>query len=553
MAVSVLTSPLAKQMAEVNRINQLIPGAELRFTGPDRSMASLTLSPELEELRRLEVGTSADALEQIRSRIPLLEMGPITADPEYAKSFYERQLGLVRPEYERKGSELAERLANRGVPVGSDLYSDFFDLEVNRPLERAAAEASLLATTQAGAEARANRAQTLSELAQLMGLAKKETPELTDFFAPSAVDVMGPARMASEEERVEAARLSANEQASKNRRAAEDAQLQQLLIASAGPSVWLADKMGLVEPIGEAIKAGVGKLGDYIGFGDVPEAAASAAPIGADYADPGIGPGVSAIGADYADPGTGPGGGVLGGLPGDPASGVPVSYYGESTPPLGEITASGVPWDELSAAPIGADYADPGIGSGVPAESLVPTKTGAEFGRIPSSAPTESFAGLSPAAAPVVLPAATSAALSVALDVAQGKKRDVAKNAAFTAAGSAIGSAIGVGPVVGSIAGKLAGEAFSAIFPTGGSNTAWESGQASIQGTRGLAMAVGLDPDMLVRESGGNPTMARQIILGEGHWGEAHSGRFPEAAAKLRARDAAIEAERIHDDSIGDA
>lgn len=480
MAVSVLTSPLAKQMAEVNRINQLIPGAELRFTGPDRSMASLTLSPELEELRRLEVGTSADALEQIRSRIPLLEMGPITADPEYAKSFYERQLGLVRPEYERKGSELAERLANRGVPVGSDLYSDFFDLEVNRPLERAAAEASLLATTQAGAEARANRAQTLSELAQLMGLAKKETPELTDFFAPSAVDVMGPARMASEEERVEAARLSANEQASKNRRAAEDAQLQQLLIASAGPSVWLADKMGLVEPIGEAIKAGVGKLGDYIGFGDVPEAAAS-------------------------------------------------------------------------AAPIGADYADPGIGSGVPAESLVPTKTGAEFGRIPSSAPTESFAGLSPAAAPVVLPAATSAALSVALDVAQGKKKDVAKNAAFTAAGSAIGSAIGVGPVVGSIAGKLAGEAFSAIFPTGGSNTAWESGQASIQGTRGLAMAVGLDPDMLVRESGGNPTMARQIILGEGHWGEAHSGRFPEAAAKLRARDAAIEAERIHDDSIGDA
>jgi hypothetical protein len=132
--------------------------------------------------------------------------------------------------------------------------------------------------------------------------------------------------------------------------------------------------------------------------------------------------------------------------------------------------------------------------------------------------------------------------VSVAVDLAQGKKKGVAKNAAFVAAGTAIGTAMG-SPYLGAMAGKLAGEAFNHIFPLGGENTAWQSGQANIAATRNRAKILGLDPDMLVRESGANPTIARQII---------NSGRFPEAAAKLRSLDAAAEAQRIFDDSIGD-
>ena len=147
---------------------------------------------------------------------------------QVTQSVFDRQLGLLQPEFTRQREELAQNLANRGIPIGSEAYNqatnrlDTQQSEQTQRLAQAAdvaggAEASrtfgmtLQARNQAIADQlRANdlsnmarqaqlneriglRGQQFNELAALLGGPQIQQPT---FFAPSAVNTLGANQLA---------------------------------------------------------------------------------------------------------------------------------------------------------------------------------------------------------------------------------------------------------------------------------------------------------------------------------------------------------------------
>ena len=147
---------------------------------------------------------------------------------QVTKSVFDRQLGLLQPEFTRQKEDLAQNLANRGIPIGSEAYNqatnrlDTQQSEQTQRLAQAAdvaggAEASrtfgltLQARNQAIADQlRANdlsnmarqaqlneriglRGQGFNELAALLGGPQIQQPT---FFAPSAVNTLGANQLA---------------------------------------------------------------------------------------------------------------------------------------------------------------------------------------------------------------------------------------------------------------------------------------------------------------------------------------------------------------------
>ena len=147
---------------------------------------------------------------------------------QVTKSVFDRQLGLLQPEFTRQQEDLAQNLANRGIPIGSEAYNqainrlDTQQSEQTQRLAQAAdvaggAEASrtfgmtLQARNQAIADQlRANdlsnmarqaqlneriglRGQQFNELAALLGGPQIQRPT---FFAPSAVNTLGANQLA---------------------------------------------------------------------------------------------------------------------------------------------------------------------------------------------------------------------------------------------------------------------------------------------------------------------------------------------------------------------
>ena len=147
---------------------------------------------------------------------------------QVTKSVFDRQLGLLQPEFTRQQEDLAQNLANRGIPIGSEAYNqatnrlDTQQSEQTQRLAQAAdvaggAEASrtfgmtLQARNQAIADQlRANELNNMARSAQLnerIGLRGQQFNELAallggpqivqpTFFAPSAVNTLGANQLA---------------------------------------------------------------------------------------------------------------------------------------------------------------------------------------------------------------------------------------------------------------------------------------------------------------------------------------------------------------------
>ena len=147
---------------------------------------------------------------------------------QVTKSVFDRQLGLLQPEFTRQREDLAQNLANRGIPIGSEAYNqatnrlDTQQSEQTQRLAQAAdvaggAEASrtfgmtLQARNQAIADQlRANELNNMARSAQLnerIGLRGQQFNELAallggpqivqpSFFAPSAVNTLGANQLA---------------------------------------------------------------------------------------------------------------------------------------------------------------------------------------------------------------------------------------------------------------------------------------------------------------------------------------------------------------------
>ena len=147
---------------------------------------------------------------------------------QVTQSVFDRQLGLLQPQFTKQKEDLAQNLANRGIPIGSEAYNqatnrlDTQQSEQTQRLAQAAdvaggAEASrtfgltMQARNQAIADQlRANdlsnmarqaqlneriglRGQGFNELAALLGGPQIQQPT---FFAPSAVNTLGANQLA---------------------------------------------------------------------------------------------------------------------------------------------------------------------------------------------------------------------------------------------------------------------------------------------------------------------------------------------------------------------
>ena len=256
---------LIQQDAAQNRITQFTPYGNLLFgsvgdqgqfvQSPDGAAAFTQETPFQSDLRSLQenlgIGLATEAGQQFNQLaaqtpfdftqgLPEFQFQDATNLPELptdfedtrrqvTKSVFDRQLGLLQPEFTRQREDLAQNLANRGIPIGSEAYNqatnrlDTQQSEQTQRLAQAAdvaggAEASrtfgmtLQARNQAIADQlRANelnnmarsaqlneriglRGQQFNELAALLGGPQIQQPT---FFAPSAVNTLGANQLAT--------------------------------------------------------------------------------------------------------------------------------------------------------------------------------------------------------------------------------------------------------------------------------------------------------------------------------------------------------------------
>lgn len=226
---------LVTAQAQANRIDQVTPFGKLLFSGKNRNRATLTLSSDLENLLKDRTRLSRALVSDARVRQGLLpneltprdidesgfvglpgsreELDQFGADARTAT--FERLTGLLDPEFERQERAIRQRLADQGLPIGSEAEADVlsqFEQRRQQARQQAASEAVLAGERSAAQQLqnltgvrnqqiadalrgielqRTGRTADINELAVLLGLDQVQAPQLSGFFAPSSVDVIG--------------------------------------------------------------------------------------------------------------------------------------------------------------------------------------------------------------------------------------------------------------------------------------------------------------------------------------------------------------------------
>lgn len=167
---------LIKTQARVNRVDQVTPTGSLTFSGKNRNTATTTLTPEqqalLEQLQSAQLrggGVAEDRLGQLAQGRDAVQ-----------QATFDRALGLLSPELDRREAALHQRLANQGLPQASRA----FGAEVGRfedTSNRALQELALSSVLAGGAEETrmAQLALGLLTGAQPAGVPLISTPEIT--------------------------------------------------------------------------------------------------------------------------------------------------------------------------------------------------------------------------------------------------------------------------------------------------------------------------------------------------------------------------------------
>lgn len=188
---------LSEAQAQANRIDQFTPFGNLVFSGPTRSVATTTLSPDQQAILDLmqtgQIGLGQRAAQQIQA----LPTGPIDVDQTRTaaeQAFFNRQAALLDPIFQRQEADLTQRLADRGLAQGGEAFREAFGdfgRTRNRAFEDLAAQAVLFGGQEAQRDV-AMRQAGLNEIMAQLGLAQPTQPS---FFGPSPIDVVGPANM----------------------------------------------------------------------------------------------------------------------------------------------------------------------------------------------------------------------------------------------------------------------------------------------------------------------------------------------------------------------
>ena len=164
----------------LNRLNQVTPRGSMQYSGPGRSTAELTLTPEEQNLFGQRQGVQSQALTSALSN--LTEVGDRTRAEE---AMFERMTNLYDSPKRRAIDDFNREMANRGIPVGSEAYRNAYSQRVSEPWEKIYRTASLASVQEGRKEqdAAVNRAKLLAGLYGGPATTK-------DFYAPGQVDAL---------------------------------------------------------------------------------------------------------------------------------------------------------------------------------------------------------------------------------------------------------------------------------------------------------------------------------------------------------------------------
>ena len=152
------------------------------FQNPFRTAPTLSGVSAAQDIDPTQLGNLQNYNQSISSNVALptgLSTEGLTAlqsDPEAFRSniestLYNRQLGLLQPEFTRQREELESNLINRGIPITSDPYNtavNRLDTQQNEALSRLAQQATLAAGQESDRlvnQGRQNRAMEFGERA----------------------------------------------------------------------------------------------------------------------------------------------------------------------------------------------------------------------------------------------------------------------------------------------------------------------------------------------------------------------------------------------------
>lgn len=155
-----------------NRVNEIGPsGATTYSRDPITGVwtANRSFSPELQGIYNRQVG--------------MMESDPNAYNQQVADALYSRQRQMLDPMFEQTNRALEQKLADQGLPIGSEAYETEWD-RANRAKNeayQAAQEQAVLAGTQTGMQQRQNE---FNQMAALLG-GQQVNPT-------SPIDVTGP-------------------------------------------------------------------------------------------------------------------------------------------------------------------------------------------------------------------------------------------------------------------------------------------------------------------------------------------------------------------------
>lgn len=112
------------------------------------------------------------------SRIPEFANNSFSFDsatPEVAKAQYTKNMRLLEPEFEKAGESFEQKMANAGIPVGSEAYNDAFS-QLNEDQNTARYNAAADAVTYGNQLSQTQRQQNYNELAAALGSSQVNTP-----------------------------------------------------------------------------------------------------------------------------------------------------------------------------------------------------------------------------------------------------------------------------------------------------------------------------------------------------------------------------------------
>ena len=214
---------IANADAQYNRIDQRTPYGNLTYSGPQRNIATLDLSPELQgtldqqlqsdrQLLDLALGRQQNFEANLPDLVQGLDLGNDFDRSRYEDSIFNRGADLLNSQFNVQEDRLRQDLANRGLLSTSPEIGEAANTELglfNQGRNEAFNNLALDSITRGGAESRAdlqseigkqltnanmvesNRARQFNELASLLGLNQVAQPGLNNFFSPGQVDTGG--------------------------------------------------------------------------------------------------------------------------------------------------------------------------------------------------------------------------------------------------------------------------------------------------------------------------------------------------------------------------